>query len=809
MKDVSGGDVKQGSLGDCWIMAGLTALAGVPDGLQRICVAYDTKIGIYGFVFCRDGEWIYSIIDDKLYLKSPCWDSPSMQRDLLQQIDREDNENVYRKTYQTGSKALFFAQNRDQNETWVPLFEKAYAKAHGDYASLAGGWIGEGVEDLSGGVTTELLTSDILDIDEFWDKEMSRVNDEFLFGASTGLLEHGYGERNGISEGHAYVVMEARTLKSGQRLVKLRNPWGKVRKGIWEGAWSDGSKEWTAEVQEEIDHKFGSDSVFWISYEDLIRKYSHFDRTRLFRDQDWRCCQRWIGVDVPWKAAYHEKFHIKVTQDSPIVLVLSQLDGRYFKGLQGQYSFRLHFRLHYEDSPNAEDYIVRSHGNYLMERSVSVELPDLAAGNYVVYLKVTAERDSGAQSVEQVVKREASKRTENEKLSQVGYAYDLAHSKAWDHMDKVTKLRQRKDQQKASGCRQKERRKMWEKRVTNREVSKQQSKKNLEKRQRRRAEWEAEQSRLDEEFNARVRAERQQMKKERLAKAEAERAAEAEKKAQEADDEALSKKAEEMKLSAEDKDDPVVVNEHHKDLDDAVISVSTGSPHFTPKSIESTADAAGEKEEVPPVSGGPPPAPIEEEQPFPIRSRPAYDSAGESSDSPVEDWEALYSSDDMARKPRLTQANQAGAQEEWDSEEEKMPEPWNAICIVGVRVYSKDENLELRTVMEGGELLEGGMGPKGAGDLDNAQSNAGGGRAGDRYVRKSRSEERRIYTPVIQKAVIHKDGKYVEDEGTTGEKYSSIKSYFHIDSAFTTRVSSPAPTPYEHDRRLEIPPTSR
>ncbi|WZH47119.1 Calpain [Fusarium acuminatum] len=761
MKDVSGGDVKQGSLGDCWIMAGLTALAGVPDGLQRICVAYDTKIGIYGFVFCRDGD---------------------MQRDLLQQIDREDNENVYRKTYQTGSKALFFAQNRDQNETWVPLFEKAYAKAHGDYASLAGGWIGEGVEDLSGGVTTELLTSDILDIDEFWDKEMSRVNDEFLFGASTGLLEHGYGERNGISEGHAYVVMEARTLKSGQRLVKLRNPWGKVRKGIWEGAWSDGSKEWTAEVQEEIDHKFGSDSVFWISYEDLIRKYSHFDRTRLFRDRDWRCCQRWIGVDVPWKAAYHEKFHIKVTQDSPIVLVLSQLDGRYFKGLQGQYSFRLHFRLHYEDSPNAEDYIVRSHGNYLMERSVSVELPDLAAGNYVVYLKVTAERDSGAQSVEQVVKREASKRTENEKLAQVGYAYDLAHSKAWDHMDKVTKLRQKKDQQKASGCRQKERRRI----------------------QRRRAEWEAEQSRLDEEFNAKVRAERQQMKKERLAKAETEKASEAEKKAQEADDEALSKKAEEMKLSAEDKDEPVVVNDHHKDLDDAVISVSTGSPHFTPKSIESTADAAGEKEEVPPVSGGPPPAPIEEEEPLPVRSRPAYDSAGESSDSPVEDWEALYSSDDMARKPRLTQANPAAAQDEWDSEEEKMPEPWNAICIVGVRVYSKDENLELRTVMEGGELLEGGMGPKGAGDLDNAQSNAGGGRAGDRHVRKSRSEERRIYTPVI-----HKDGKYVEDEGTSGEKYSSIKSYFHIDSAFTTRVSSPAPTPYEHDRRLEIPPISR
>lgn len=181
-----------------------------------------TGIGIYGFVFYRDGEWIYSIVDDKLYLTSPCWDSPSMQREILNQIDREDPDKVYRKTYQTGSKALFFAQCKDQHETWVALLEKAYAKAHGDYGSLAGGWIGEGLEDLSGGVTTELLASDILDLDAFWEDEICKVNKEFLFGCSTGLLDGGYGDRNGIREGHAYVIMDARTLKTGQRLVKLR-----------------------------------------------------------------------------------------------------------------------------------------------------------------------------------------------------------------------------------------------------------------------------------------------------------------------------------------------------------------------------------------------------------------------------------------------------------------------------------------------------------------------------------------------------------------------------------------------------------
>lgn len=692
-----------------------------------------------------------------------------MQRDLLQQIDREDVENDYRKTYQTGSKALFFAQCKDQNETWLPLVEKAYAKAHGDYASLAGGWIGEGVEDLSGGVTTELLSSDILDTDEFWDKEMSRVNQEFVFGASTGLLEHGYGERNGISEGHAYIVMEARTLSNGQRMVKLRNPWGKIRKGIWEGAWSDGSKEWTREMQEELDHKFGSDSVFWIAYQDLIRKYTHFDRTRLFRDLDWRCCQRWIGVDVPWKAQYHEKFQIKLTQDSPLVLVLSQLDGRYFKGLRGQYTFRLHFRVHSADRPEAEDYIVRSHGNYLMERSVSVELPDMPAGQYVVYLKVTGERDPNASSVEDIVKRECAKRIENEKLAQVGYAYDLAHSKAWDHMEKVAELRQKKEQKKASGCRQKERRRMWQKREINREINRQQTKKNKEKRQRRRDDWEAEQARLDEEFNARARAERDQKIKEKVAKAKAK--AEAEAKSE------MSRRSAEMIKG-------LSLNQDRPDVEADNSSISTGSPQFTPKTETSSVDAVENKQEVPPVSGPPPsdptPVPAEEEEPLPTRVRPAYESTGESSDSPVEDWEDLYSSDDMARKPRVSQANnQAQIPDDCDTEEERMPDPWNAICIVGIRVYSKDENLELRTVMEGGELLEDGMGEKGAADLDNAQANAGGVRAVD------------------------KDEAANPDKDVEDGKKSPIKDWLHIDSADTTRFNTPMPTPYEVDRRLE------
>lgn len=54
----------------------------------------------------------------------------------------QDPEEEYRRTCQSGSRALYFAQCSSENETWLPLLEKAYAKAHGDFNAIQGGFTG-------------------------------------------------------------------------------------------------------------------------------------------------------------------------------------------------------------------------------------------------------------------------------------------------------------------------------------------------------------------------------------------------------------------------------------------------------------------------------------------------------------------------------------------------------------------------------------------------------------------------------------------------------------------------------------------
>jgi hypothetical protein len=95
----------------------------------------------------------------------------------------------------------------------------------------------EAIEDLTGGVTNELFTSDVLDPDRFWEEELVKVNKDFLFGCATGAFDDSFGNgedtyRDNIISMHAYSIMEAREIK-GQRLVKVRYRGPSPPNAVW------------------------------------------------------------------------------------------------------------------------------------------------------------------------------------------------------------------------------------------------------------------------------------------------------------------------------------------------------------------------------------------------------------------------------------------------------------------------------------------------------------------------------------------------------------------------------------------------
>lgn len=102
--------IKQGRLGDCWLLCALACLSSQPGGLERCFKKPDvSRVGRYTvrLFSCAQRRWTELTIDDRL----PC--------DEL-----------------TGK--LAYARTAD-GSAWVPLLEKAMAKLGGSYAVLHGG----------------------------------------------------------------------------------------------------------------------------------------------------------------------------------------------------------------------------------------------------------------------------------------------------------------------------------------------------------------------------------------------------------------------------------------------------------------------------------------------------------------------------------------------------------------------------------------------------------------------------------------------------------------------------------------------
>lgn len=170
-----------------------------------------------------------------------------------------------------GTNRLAFARS-DQNEIWVCLVEKAWAKLHGSYAATSGGIPDFAANHLAGVPSKALRHEEHKDLEAFW--EILKQADQRKFTLIASSLGEGEEENeDGIISGHAYSVISIHEFShEGEiiKLLKLRNPWGS---GEWQGDWSDNSEKWTAELRVLCGSSVADDGYFFIPLQDYWEEY--------------------------------------------------------------------------------------------------------------------------------------------------------------------------------------------------------------------------------------------------------------------------------------------------------------------------------------------------------------------------------------------------------------------------------------------------------------------------------------------------------------------------------------------------------
>ncbi|KAJ3208986.1 hypothetical protein HK099_008606 [Clydaea vesicula] len=314
---VNHNDIRQGADGDCWFLSALSIASNIPKVIENLCVARDEEVGVYGFIFFRDNEWVPVIIDDQLFVYfDKLQNAPPLIKNFF--VGRE---KMYDKLI-AGSNRLHFSKCRDSNETWLPLIEKAFAKANGDYNCIEGGQTGEGVENLTGGIMSQIFIGDILSKERFWNEELRYCNADRLFAVQNMSLATN-DEHQGLIHYHAYGILKTCEIK-GKRFLLIKNPWGESE---WKGAWSDGDANWDSEWIQLLDHKFGDDGAFWQEYDDFLKSWTSIDKIQLF-DNSWTLVSNWLEISPSFPSSYGDAvFKLEIKTATKACISLSQSDA--------------------------------------------------------------------------------------------------------------------------------------------------------------------------------------------------------------------------------------------------------------------------------------------------------------------------------------------------------------------------------------------------------------------------------------------------------------------------------------------------
>ncbi|KAL1527564.1 hypothetical protein AB1Y20_008951 [Prymnesium parvum] len=287
-------DLRQGGVGDCWFMSALAVVAERHDLIEKLFAADTARnaAGVYCLRLFLDGAWASVWVDDLF----PVTSAP--RREAL--------------AFDTKLAFCRCGSATGEQQLWASLVEKVYAKAHGSYQSISGGWVAEALLDLTGAPTEMIyLGEQSFDSELMWARLRAYRKLSLPMGCGTNDAEgHANLQEVGLVGGHAYSILdvrEARTRGGGHvRLLRVRNPHAC---GEWNGEWSDQSEKWAEVVHDEASCSTASpqaggfertgvdDGTFWIDYTKFLMGFSHVDVCYAFRGWHARSFANFFPAD--------------------------------------------------------------------------------------------------------------------------------------------------------------------------------------------------------------------------------------------------------------------------------------------------------------------------------------------------------------------------------------------------------------------------------------------------------------------------------------------------------------------------------
>ena len=279
-------DLRQGGLGNCWLISAFSAVAEFPDKIRALIKQTAlSKSGRYVVKLFHpvDEKWTSYVVDDRL---------PVNKHGHLRNV------------------RLSCA-----GELWPAILEKAMAAMYGNYASLDGGNPYVALKCLTGASGDRLVclsrqeaggwqcwspvfkaapyptarqlmetswpddgsrgsiardADKVLDMLRWLDKGRS------IMCCGSGGFDDSKASDSGIVQGHAYALLSIETNLGAKQfdLMKLRNPHGQGGQE-WSGAWSDGDRMWDRypDIKEKLKPASKDDGTFWMAREDFVNEF--------------------------------------------------------------------------------------------------------------------------------------------------------------------------------------------------------------------------------------------------------------------------------------------------------------------------------------------------------------------------------------------------------------------------------------------------------------------------------------------------------------------------------------------------------